>query len=84
MLVSQNKKYFLAPTYQQINRILNKGWRLEAVNSVPCVKGDLVSIVDSEKNILFLLNSVGRVNSIIVCNVFCIIRYGRKNSISKQ
>lgn len=49
MKVMKNKKYFLAPTYQQINRILNKGWRLEAVNSVPCVKGDLVSIVDSEK-----------------------------------
>lgn len=53
MKVMKNKKYFLAPTYQQINRILNKGWRLEAVNSVPCVKGDLVSIVDSEKIFFF-------------------------------
>lgn len=49
MFVSQNKNFFLAPTYQQINRILNKGWKLETVNSVSCVKGDVVSIDDSEK-----------------------------------
>ena len=49
MLPTKTKKYFLAPTYKQINSVLNKGYMLESVNSVPCMNEGIVSVENSEK-----------------------------------